>query len=55
MIGIIKSNGGDFSATLLALSAFTLMAAGLAFSLRVGPSASRSSVAASGTKARKPL
>jgi MFS transporter, ACS family, tartrate transporter len=55
MIGVIKSNGGNFSATLLALSAFTLLAAGLAFSLRLGPSASRSSVAASGIKARKPL
>jgi MFS transporter, ACS family, tartrate transporter len=55
MIGVIKSDGGGFSSTLLALSAFTLLAAALSFSLRIGPSASRSSVAANGTPASKPL
>jgi ACS family tartrate transporter-like MFS transporter len=55
MIGAIKNNGNGFSTTLLALSAFTLVAAGVSFSLRIGPSTSRSPVAASSAPARKPF
>jgi MFS transporter, ACS family, tartrate transporter len=47
MIGIIKSEGGGFSNTLLALSAFTLFAALIAFSLRLGPKPEKPSISAS--------
>jgi MFS transporter, ACS family, tartrate transporter len=37
MIGLIRGHGGSFDTTLLSLSAFTVLAAVLAFSLRVAP------------------
>jgi MFS family permease len=55
MIGIIKGEGGGFSNTLLALSAFTLFAALIAFSLRLGPKPDKPSISASAESVRDPV